>query len=181
MVNLEFKRFCVAQEIPVAAINLPGACGVLRDLAVSSRGCYVTVTGAHGIVESIADQRVRNAHAGADLIVPDGMLLVWLGRALGYTAIDRVYGPDLMQTIFADAYCRGLRHFFYGSRPQVVAKLRERMAFKFGKFNDSGFHCPDMCPAGFLEDTGVLTKIQKARPNRSEERRVGKECRSRRS
>ena len=88
-----------------------------------ARHVYVTVTGAHGIVGSVYDDRIREAHEQAAIVVPDGMPLVWLGRLLGFGSIGRVYGPDLMAGIFSREELRQLRHYFYGGTPAGVDRL----------------------------------------------------------
>src|SRR5262249_21080751 len=102
------------RNIDVAAIDLVRARDLIGRIAVTAPGRYVTVTGAHGIVESVYDERVRHAHRNATLVVPDGMPLVWLGRLLGFASMGRVYGPDLIEAVFAKPDLRQLRHFFYG-------------------------------------------------------------------
>jgi N-acetylglucosaminyldiphosphoundecaprenol N-acetyl-beta-D-mannosaminyltransferase len=90
---------------------------------------YIAVTGMHGIMEARQDVCFKNVLRCADLVVPDGMPLVWLGRFKGYSLPRRVYGPELMET-----FCRitknQFRHFFYGAAPgvaEVLARtLRER-------------------------------------------------------
>ena len=79
--------------INVAAIDLDQACDLIRQLATDAPGAYVTVTGAHGMVESVYDDKVREAHQQASLVVPDGMPLVWLGRLLGLTRWDGSTDP----------------------------------------------------------------------------------------
>ena len=85
------RTFCV-RGINVAAIDVATATDLIEQLATDARGVYVTVTGAHGIVESVYDGRVLEAHQRASLVVPDGVPLVWLGRLIGYSSIGRVYG-----------------------------------------------------------------------------------------
>jgi N-acetylglucosaminyldiphosphoundecaprenol N-acetyl-beta-D-mannosaminyltransferase len=153
------------EGIRVAAVDLQRACRLVAGLAIQRLGTYVTVTGAHGLVESCYDPRIRQAHQSASLVLPDGMPLVWLGRALGHTSMGRVYGPDLIQAIFSEQAFRELRHFFYGSQPQVLTALMDRLTSRFGEFNLVGSYCPPMRLAGFQEDEEVLQIIRHARPH----------------
>jgi N-acetylglucosaminyldiphosphoundecaprenol N-acetyl-beta-D-mannosaminyltransferase len=54
-----------------------------------------------GISESCFDPRMRNALLGYDVIVPDGMPLVWCMNAKGARLADRVYGPYLTDRLLA--------------------------------------------------------------------------------
>jgi N-acetylglucosaminyldiphosphoundecaprenol N-acetyl-beta-D-mannosaminyltransferase len=160
----DFPKFCI-KGIDVAAIDLAFARDFIGQRATEARGEYVTVTGAHGVVESAYDDRVRQAHCQALIVVPDGMPLVWLGRLLGFRSVGRVYGPDLMQSIFARPNFRSLRHFFYGSNPSVIGQLKKVLVSRFGEFNDIGSYCPPVRPAGFAEGEDVLSRIREARPH----------------
>jgi N-acetylglucosaminyldiphosphoundecaprenol N-acetyl-beta-D-mannosaminyltransferase len=122
------------------------------------------VTGAHGIVESVYDAKVREAHQHAFVAVPDGMPLVWLGRLVGVETVARVYGPELMEWVFSNSECRALRHFFYGGSPAVVEQLTNALAARFGAFNLVGTHCPPLQPAGFREDEEVIARIRDVAP-----------------
>lgn len=151
--------------VEVAAIDIANAGQLIGQLATSGHGQYVTVTGAHGIVESEYNKEVFDAHRDAALVVPDGMPLVWLGRLLGFKSIGRVYGPDLMEYIFSRQEYRDLRHFFYGSSPTVVGDLADALVSRFGKFNMAGTYCPPMKPLGFIEDESVLSQIRECKPH----------------
>ena len=72
---------------------------VIRGWITSRDGCkYVAVTGMHGVTEAQRDPAFKQALNDADLVVPDGMPLVWLGRRNGFDLPRRVYGPDLLET-----------------------------------------------------------------------------------
>ncbi len=71
---LEFRTFRV-RGTNVAAIDVVRATDLIGQLATDAQGVYVTVTGAHGIVESVYEDRIREAHQHAYIAVPDGMPL----------------------------------------------------------------------------------------------------------
>jgi N-acetylglucosaminyldiphosphoundecaprenol N-acetyl-beta-D-mannosaminyltransferase len=159
----DFPTFTV-KGVEVAGINLARARELIAELATNAPGTYVTVTGAHGIVESVYDPKVREAHQQAFMAVPDGMPLVWLGHMVGVETVARVYGPELMECVFSDPECRALRHFFYGGSSAVVERLTNALATRFGAFNLVGTHCPPLQPTGFREDEEVIARIRDVKP-----------------
>jgi N-acetylglucosaminyldiphosphoundecaprenol N-acetyl-beta-D-mannosaminyltransferase len=161
---LEFETFRV-RGTDVAAVDVVRAADLVGQLAMNARGAYITVTGAHGIVESAHNEQIREAHQRAAMVVPDGMPLVWLGRLLGFNSIGRVYGPDLMSCIFSRKELRQLRHFFYGSTPDVVSNLTTALTSRFGEFNFVGAYSPPMKMPGFAEDESVLSRIRELKPH----------------
>ena len=71
------------------------------------------------------------AHAArvdaGDLNLPDGMPLVWLARKFGIDMPDRVYGPDLMREVLDRGRASGVRHVLYGTTPETLGRLTERL------------------------------------------------------
>jgi N-acetylglucosaminyldiphosphoundecaprenol N-acetyl-beta-D-mannosaminyltransferase len=71
------------------------------------------------------------AHAArvdaGDLNLPDGMPLVWLARKFGIDMPDRVYGPDLMRQVLDRGRASGVRHVLYGTTPETLGRLTERL------------------------------------------------------
>ena len=151
--------------IRVAAIDVYRARDEICARARAAKGEYVTVTGAHGIIESIYDENVSAAHRKAALVVADGMPLVWLGRLLGYRSIGRVNGPELMELIFAEADYRKLRHFFYGADEWAINNLVRVVESRFGPLNTVGTYSPPFRPIGFKEDAQVLHDIRATNPD----------------
>jgi N-acetylglucosaminyldiphosphoundecaprenol N-acetyl-beta-D-mannosaminyltransferase len=159
----DLPRFSI-RGIDIAAIDISRARDFLRTLIARKPGAYLTVTGAHGIVESAYDTAVMRAHQEAAAAFPDGMPLVWLGRLIGFRSMSRVYGPDLMTAVFSVKELRQLGHFFYGGSPTAISKLRERLVLRFGDFNMVGMHCPPMLPVGFVEEEETIRRIRQLAP-----------------
>jgi N-acetylglucosaminyldiphosphoundecaprenol N-acetyl-beta-D-mannosaminyltransferase len=84
---------------------------------------YVCHLDARSILAARDDPAMAAAVAGAALAAPDGMPLVWLGRARGH-AVDRVYGPDFMLALLART--GGRRHLLFGSDDATLARLAAR-------------------------------------------------------
>jgi N-acetylglucosaminyldiphosphoundecaprenol N-acetyl-beta-D-mannosaminyltransferase len=164
MVHIDLERFPF-KGVDIAAIDLYRTLDIIGKLAIAADGLYITSTGAHGIVESVYDARIRVAHKGAMLVVADGMPIVWLGRWLGFKSVGRVNGPEFMECFFSRREARQLRHFFYGTTPSVISKLRDVLVSRFGDFNMVGMYCPPMQPLGFREDEKILAKIRELKPH----------------
>jgi N-acetylglucosaminyldiphosphoundecaprenol N-acetyl-beta-D-mannosaminyltransferase len=126
-------------------------------------GHYVAVTGMHGVTEARNDSRFRNVLNSADLVVPDGMPLVWLGRLRRHPIKRRVYGPELMETFCSQTGSR-YRHFFYGGAPGVAGDLAQSLEKRFG-ITVSGTYTPPFRPLTQEEETEVAAKVVEAAPD----------------
>jgi len=124
---------------------------------------YVAVTGMHGIAESRQDGQFRQALNTADLVVPDGMPLVWLGRIHGFGLRDRVCGSELM-----DSFCRATgsayRHFFYGGAPGVAERLAQVLHENHG-IVVAGTYTPPFRALTAAEETELASLVDEASPD----------------
>jgi len=148
--------------VGVSAVQIPQVIEILeRWILERSRPHYVAVTGMHGITEAQYDQRFRSILRTADLVVPDGMPLVWIGRWRGFQLRRRVYGPELMATFFQQTGDR-YRHFFYGGAPGVAERLSQVARQRYG-IRVVGTYCPPFRPLTEEEDREAMQAIADAR------------------
>lgn len=129
------------------------------------RHTYVCVTGAHGIVEAQRNPAVMEAHSRAGLIVPDGMPLVWMGKAKGYIDTQRIYGPDLMLEICKEAQTHRWRVFLYGTTKETLDKLQSVLLQKYPHLIIVGAYSPPFDALTKIESQTVMRYINQTRPN----------------
>jgi len=149
----------------VSPINMTDALDTIESWIATRSSHYVCVTGAHGVIESKSDKKLRDIHNRAGLVVPDGIPLVWLCRALGFKRTKRVYGPDLMRHLTAISAERGYRQFYYGGREGVAEKLAETLQNTHPALQVVGTHTPPFCPLTREQDDAVVEKINSSRPD----------------
>src|ERR1700674_2704293 len=88
--------------IRVNAVQIPNVISQMEAwIRERQKTHYIAVTGMHGVTEAQHDAEFRAVLDDADLVVPDGMPLVWCARLRGHQLLRRVYGPELMST-----FCR---------------------------------------------------------------------------
>jgi N-acetylglucosaminyldiphosphoundecaprenol N-acetyl-beta-D-mannosaminyltransferase len=144
----------------VTPASVVSAVGAAIEAKAKSYVVFCTVS---SILSARDDARVKDALDSADVVTPDGMPLVWLGRRAGHGDTDRVYGPDFMLEVFAGAD-PSLRHFFYGGAPGVADEMAARLQERFPGLVVAGTHCPDVRDGrDLLEDDVAL--INAARPD----------------
>lgn len=117
--------------VGVHALSLTQAVDDLLAHRTARRRGYVCCATAYNLDLARRDLALRHAYNRALFTTPDGMPLVWLGRAQGYRAITRVYGPDLLLALCDAGRAVGLRHFFFGGLPGVPEKLRDNLTARF--------------------------------------------------
>lgn len=124
MTAVDFDTYRVL-GIPISATTLDSASQAIHDWGADERSRVVFIRDVHGVVQAHDHAELRALHGQADMVTPDGMPLVWLGKLAG-KQVSRTCGPDLMEKVLLDSARTGLKHYFYGGKPGVAEALRTR-------------------------------------------------------
>jgi len=108
------------------------------------------------------DPELREACRHGDLVVADGMSVVWTSRLAGRGFPERVAGVDMMARLLASASAHGLRVYFLGARPEVVAALARRCRTDHPGLTVAGFRDGYFGPA---DHEGIVAQIRAAAPH----------------
>ena len=155
------QRFEVA-GVKVDAVTLRETVDLIDQWIRERRREYVVLTGAHGVVEMQTDPELRAINNRAALTTPDGMPLVWLGRARGHANLEKVYAPDIMNLEFSLSVGRGHKHFLYGGKPGVAVTLAHRLSQRYPGIAVTGTYTPPFRPLSDLEEDEIARQINAA-------------------
>jgi N-acetylglucosaminyldiphosphoundecaprenol N-acetyl-beta-D-mannosaminyltransferase len=148
--------------VRVSAVNLESATGLIEKAIEDRRKEYVCVRDAHGVVRCQKDPELRSIHNRAFLVTPDGMPLVWALRHAGYAESDRVYGPDLMLSVFDAGSSKGLRHFLYGATAETLGQLQTRLLAKYPQARIVGSYAPPFRQLSMQEETDIADRLNRS-------------------
>lgn len=151
--------------VGVNVINMDDALRMSDELIRADGRGYVCVTGVHGVIEAQDDDEFRSILNRSFMTTPDGMSLVWAGKLLGHSHIERVYGPDLLMALCSVSAARGYRHFFYGGKPGVAEQLVEKLTAKFPGLQVAGIYVPPFRPLTETEERELEETVSSARPD----------------
>jgi len=87
----------------------------------------ITINASH-VCQLGRDPELRDACRAGDLILADGMSVVWSLALAGLPLPERVAGVDLMARLLEEAGRHRLRVYFLGARREVVTRLAEQSA-----------------------------------------------------
>jgi N-acetylglucosaminyldiphosphoundecaprenol N-acetyl-beta-D-mannosaminyltransferase len=148
--------------VRINAVQIPEVVSVMETWIADRAGSkYIAVTGMHGVMEAHQSEYLRGVLAQADLVVPDGMPLVWLARWNHFDLPRRVYGPELMDK-FCETTRSRYRHFFYGGAAGVAHRLAGVLQQKYG-VQVAGVYCPPFRPLEQHEENEIFAAIQASR------------------
>lgn len=138
---------------------------LVRWSRARSFGHYIVVANTHVLMEARRDALLRQAVDAADLVIPDGMPLVVVGRLRGYPLKRRADGPGLMAAALERFQREGLSHYFYGGTPESLRSLRETVAARWPSARVAGAYAPPFRRLSIQEDDAVVEAINAARPD----------------
>ena len=67
----------------------------------------------------------------SEVVLPDGMAVVWLSRWCGASIPERLAGPDFLERFSRVAAEQGLRYCLLGSTPEVLRRMAHRFEREF--------------------------------------------------
>jgi len=151
--------------VAVNTFDMEGAVAHIHAFLQGHCKGYVCVAGVHGVMEAQRDSRLLDVYAGAELAVPDGMPLVWVGRLQGHPSMQRVTGPDLMLEIFRRPEFADTTHFFYGGREGIAEDLRDKMISQFPWVKIVGTYTPPFHELTDAEQQKFAAQINQVKPD----------------
>jgi N-acetylglucosaminyldiphosphoundecaprenol N-acetyl-beta-D-mannosaminyltransferase len=143
-------------NLRVHPLTLEQALDRVLALAAARKAAYVVTPNADHVVRAETDAAFAKICEEADLVLADGMPLVWASRWLGARLPERVAGSDLMPGLCARAAATGARVFLLGGLAGEAELAAARLTAKFPGLQVAGTYFP---PFGFDRDEAECRRI----------------------
>lgn len=146
--------------VPVAALGPEAAADRILAWATDApTGRYVCFSPADHLARAHREPAFAQVLRGADLVVPDGMGVVWALRLLGCRQVRRVYGPDATLLVLAAAERAAVPVGFYGAAPETLARLTAAVRARFPELRIAYALSPPFRPLTAEEDEVVTRAV----------------------
>lgn len=162
---LQYGDKCNILGVNVSAVNMEGTLKFILDNIEALKGDYICVSNVHTTIMSYEDESYRAIQNRAVMVLPDGGPLSKVGRQLGYSRMDRVTGPDLMEALFKVSDSRGFRHFFYGATDDTLNCLQNSLMERYPKMVIAGVFSPPFRKMSESEDKQMTEMINGTEPD----------------
>jgi len=117
--------------IDVDVLSIPDAVSEIFSLSDRGVSAYIAIANVHMCMEAFDDPLFRDTVNQANLVVPDGLPLVWAQHLLGYRQARQVRGMDLMLALCRQAERDGTPVGFYGASTDLLRQLTEKLGHRF--------------------------------------------------
>jgi N-acetylglucosaminyldiphosphoundecaprenol N-acetyl-beta-D-mannosaminyltransferase len=150
-------------SIRVDATSYPDAAGRILAWAGRRESRYVCVATVNNVMQAHDDPAFRAIMNEADLVTPDGMPLVWALRLFGVHGAARVYGPDLMRFLLAEAERSRTPVALYGGSAEALERLTIAVHSRHPELKIAYGWSPPFRALTAEEDAAVVDDINKSR------------------
>lgn len=126
------RRDVAARRSDAAASGSEAAAGGSGEAPEAELAARMVVTANPEIVHaSRSDGELVEALSSADMVLADGVGVVWAAGMLGRPLPGRVAGADLAEALLAEGARRGWRFFLLGGKPGVAVAAQASVERRF--------------------------------------------------
>lgn len=146
MVSEKNKDVVDILGLPVNRITMTELLRITDDCIASRKQLLLGVVNVAKVVNARKDSKLRESLEETDLIVADGLPIIWLSRLLGDPLPGRIAGIDLMYELLREADQKNFGIYFLGAKPEVVQEVVAKVqrdypgvriaGYRDGYFND---------------------------------------------
>jgi N-acetylglucosaminyldiphosphoundecaprenol N-acetyl-beta-D-mannosaminyltransferase len=143
---------------PIAVVTEAHAVESIVDAAQAGRGHWTITANLDHLRRYHHDPVQKDLIDDADLVVADGMPLIWASRLAGEPLPERVSGSNMVWSICEAASARGQSVFLLGGDPGVAERAADVFRDRYPGLEIAGTTCPAV---GFEDDKQELDRIQR--------------------
>ncbi|EHK2306076.1 WecB/TagA/CpsF family glycosyltransferase [Clostridium perfringens] len=113
-----------------------------EELIIKKKPSYVVTPNVDHIVKLETDKEFQDVYKNADLILTDGMPLIWISKMRGNPIKEKISGSDFFPKLCERAAEKGYSLFLLGAAEGVAAKAAKNLKEKYEGLNIVGTYSP---------------------------------------
>lgn len=157
---MEVKNRIRILGIPVDKVNMKTAIERVKHFLEADRLSTIYTPNSEMVMAALEDDELKEILERGDLVVPDGIGIVYASRIYGYPLPERVAGFDLMVEMLGllDRKEKGV--FLFGGKPGIAEKAAENISARFPGVKIKG------CHNGYFKEEdlqGILERINSSK------------------
>ena len=123
-------------------------------------GAYAVTPNSEIVLEARKNKRLRQAIKSAQLVLPDGVGVVYASRILGSPLEQKVCGVDFAAALLARMSESGMSVFLLGAKPGIAEQAAEAIKERYPGIKIAGTN-----DGYFVDDSPVIHKINSVSPD----------------
>lgn len=153
-------------NIEIDNLTMLEAVEEIDKLVIMKKNSYVVTPNVDHIVKLENDEEFKKVYKNADLILTDGMPLIWISKIKGIPIKEKISGSDLFPKVCELASKKSYKIFLLGAAEGVAIKAALNLKNKFKGLAIVGTYSPSY---GFEKEDDevekIIEKINEAKPD----------------
>lgn len=129
-------------NIEVDNLTMNEAIDRAEELIIKKKPSYVVTPNVDHIVKLENDKEFQEVYKNADLILTDGMPLIWISKIKGNPIKEKISGSDFFPKLCERAAEKGYSIFLLGAAEGVATKAAKNLKEKYEGLNIVGTYSP---------------------------------------
>jgi N-acetylglucosaminyldiphosphoundecaprenol N-acetyl-beta-D-mannosaminyltransferase len=159
------RRSVAVLGVPFDNVTMHEAMDVIEEKIDEPGYHQVATANVDFVIHAIADPELQEMLCSCDLIVPDGMPIVWASRLMGSKLKERVAGIDLVSRVAELAARRGYGMYLLGASERSSRKACEALLERFPTLRIVGRYSPPVSSLSEMDHEMILSRIELAQPH----------------
>lgn len=151
--------------LPFNAVSLNQAAEIVSKSIEQRTPCFLSTPNLNFTVMAQDDQDFYNSVIQSDLVVADGMPLIWVARLIGLPISERVAGSDLFAFLSEQPREKKIRVFFFGGETGIAEKAHHELNRTSPGMTSCGFYDPGFVTIEEMSTDSVIDHINACEPD----------------
>ena len=126
--------------VPFDAVTMQEAVARAKAMLQDGGQHFICTPNPEIVMEAQKDKELMGILKEADMVVPDGIGVVWASKYSEIRLTERVAGYDLGQNLMAELAGTGETFYFFGGAPGVASTAARKMMRKYAGLKVVGVH-----------------------------------------
>ena len=162
--QLEIRRRINILDILIDKIDLAGTMERIESFIQSGRRHQIVTANLDFITIALREPAFKELINSADLVVPDGMPVVWASRFLGNPLTERVTGVELVYHCSEMAAQKNYSVFLLGGEPGVAVEASKVLCETYEGLKIAGTYSPSFGVWSQQEEEEMVQIIKESAP-----------------
>jgi len=150
--------------VPFHNLDMDEAIAAIEDQIREGGFHQIATANVDFLKNAMESQRVRDILCSCEMVVPDGMPVVWMSHLMGTPLKERIGGIDLVERLADVSARRGYGIFMLGASEASSHRAAKALRQRYPNLRIVGRYSPEPQPIEKMNHEEILRRIEEARP-----------------
>lgn len=157
--------FCVL-GLPFDRVNLSESASIITSAIANKQQCFLTTPNVNFLIAAQSNVDFFRSVIESDLIVADGMPIIWVSKLLGIPLPERVAGSDLFDKLsHQQNQTEKMSVFFFGGEEGIAELAGQKLNESSEAMSCCGTYGPGFVSVNEMSAPDIIERINQANPD----------------